>query len=109
MKSVVTILALIFVTVASSQTQIAGKVTDQKGAPIPGVNIFIEGTFDGTTTDENGDFAFATTAIGNQKLLVSMMAFTGISLSKQPQVLSPIKVYPWSPKSGSTTGGHSWF
>ena len=80
MKSVVTILAIIFATVASSQTQIAGKVTDQKGAPIPGANIFIEGTFDGTTTDVNGDFSFSTTAIGNQKLVVSMMAFETLKI-----------------------------
>jgi len=35
---------------------ITGKVIDDKGEPMPGVNIFIKGTTTGTITDGNGDY-----------------------------------------------------
>jgi TonB-dependent starch-binding outer membrane protein SusC len=35
---------------------IRGKVTDDKGEPLPGVNIIIKGTTRGTTTDSQGEF-----------------------------------------------------
>lgn len=36
--------------------QIKGQVTDQKGAPIPGATIVVQGTTIGTITDTNGKF-----------------------------------------------------
>jgi TonB-linked SusC/RagA family outer membrane protein len=35
---------------------ITGKVTDEKDAPLPGVNIVLKGTTTGTTTDVNGNY-----------------------------------------------------
>lgn len=58
-----------------SQSVISGKVTDQKGNAIPGANIFIEGTYDGTTTNESGAFSFTTTETGSQTLVVSFLVF----------------------------------
>jgi TonB-linked SusC/RagA family outer membrane protein len=40
----------------TSERLIRGKVTDEKGDPLPGVSIKIRGTMDGTLTDPNGDF-----------------------------------------------------
>ena len=39
-----------------SQTLITGRVTDEKGDGIPGVNILVKGTNSGTTTDNNGNY-----------------------------------------------------
>ncbi|MFA7472826.1 MAG: SusC/RagA family TonB-linked outer membrane protein, partial [Spirosomataceae bacterium] len=36
---------------------VRGKVTDEKGDPLPGVNILVKGTQQGTTTDGSGNFA----------------------------------------------------
>jgi TonB-linked SusC/RagA family outer membrane protein len=36
---------------------ITGKVTDQAGAPIPGVSVLIKGTSTGTITDQEGNFS----------------------------------------------------
>ena len=36
--------------------EIKGKITDETGSPMPGVNIAIKGTATGTTTDPNGDY-----------------------------------------------------
>lgn len=39
-----------------NQKLINGKVTDEEGVPLPGVNITIEGTSEGVSTDFDGDF-----------------------------------------------------
>ncbi len=36
--------------------KLTGKVTDEKGAPIPGATIYVQGTTIGATTDANGEF-----------------------------------------------------
>jgi TonB-linked SusC/RagA family outer membrane protein len=36
--------------------KITGKVTNEKGEPIPGVSVVVKGTTTGTTTDVNGNF-----------------------------------------------------
>src|SRR5688572_15086890 len=40
-----------------AQNQIRGKVTDEAGSAMPGVNILIKNTSTGTTTDANGEYA----------------------------------------------------
>nr|PZN50891.1 MAG: hypothetical protein DIU61_14300 [Bacteroidota bacterium] len=37
---------------------VSGRVTDELGNPLPGVNILIKGTTLGTTTDSNGTYGF---------------------------------------------------
>ncbi|WP_348810916.1 TonB-dependent receptor [Flavobacterium maritimum] len=58
-----------------SQTVLSGKVVDEKGNPISGANIFIEGTYDGASSNETGDFNFITTATGNKTLVVSFLIY----------------------------------
>ena len=43
-----------------SNTPIKGKVFDKKQIPLPGVNVFVEGSYDGTSTNEQGEFSFST-------------------------------------------------
>lgn len=38
------------------QKKITGTVTDQKGSPLPGVNVAVSGTTQGTITDSNGKY-----------------------------------------------------
>ena len=47
---------LIFLFSASVFSQIIGKVTDEKGAPLPFVNVFIENSYLGTTTNDDGNY-----------------------------------------------------
>lgn len=42
--------------VAYTQTSIQGKVTDNSGAPLPGVNVQIKGSVTGTVTDMDGNY-----------------------------------------------------
>ena len=75
MKTIVTITILFCTTFLFSQNIISGKVVDEKGKPVQGVNVFIEGTYDGTSTTETGSFTFTTAATGNQTLVVSYLIY----------------------------------
>jgi hypothetical protein len=75
MKTTITFTIFLLSIVGFSQTIISGKVVDKKNLPIAGVNIFIEGTYDGATSSETGDFSFTTSEIGNKILVVSFLAY----------------------------------
>ena len=75
MKSIITVVILFFATASFAQSTISGKVVDRKGKFIAGANIYIDGTYDGATTNENGQFSFTTTATGNQVLVASFLVY----------------------------------
>ncbi|WP_339921656.1 TonB-dependent receptor [uncultured Flavobacterium sp.] len=75
MKSVITVVILFFATSVFSQTIISGKIVDKKGKPIAGANIYIDGTYDGATTNENGQFSFTITVTGSQVLVASFLVY----------------------------------
>ncbi|WP_144892740.1 TonB-dependent receptor [Flavobacterium tiangeerense] len=75
MKTTVTLLCLLVTTLLLSQSTISGKVVDEKGKPVAGANIFLEGTYDGATSNETGSFSFTTTTTGNQTLVVSFLIY----------------------------------
>lgn len=58
-----------------AQTTISGKVTDARSNPILGANIYLDGTYDGTSTDENGEFSFKTSEKDTQTLVISFISF----------------------------------
>ncbi len=53
MKKIVFLIGFITLSV-SAVAQIQGTITDTKGASLPFVNVYIEGTYTGTTSNENG-------------------------------------------------------
>lgn len=75
MKRALLILSLIITSQFTAQTTINGKVTNNKGIAISGANIYLEGTYDGSTTDENGVFSFTTVESGSQTLIVSYLSY----------------------------------
>ena len=66
---------ILFSTMISAQRVIDGKVTDKAEVPIIGANIFIKGSYDGTVSDEAGNFQFNTDLSGSQILLVSYLGY----------------------------------
>ena len=73
MKTLFTIFILLVSFFGFSQNIISGKVIDAKKKPVLGANIFIEGSYDGATSNEEGNFSFETTTIGTQKLQISFL------------------------------------
>jgi hypothetical protein len=58
-----------------AQTVIKGKITDAGQTPIPGANILLQNTYDGTSSDANGDFSFETSASGERVLVVRFVGY----------------------------------
>lgn len=55
--------------------QIQGKVTDQKGTALPYVNIFIENTYRGTTSNEEGQFELNLSELGRYNIVFQFLGF----------------------------------
>lgn len=75
MKNIFTLLFLTLSIATFAQQTISGKVVDEKGRPIVGANVFIEGTYDGDSSNEQGNFSFQTTVTGKQKLMVTFLTY----------------------------------
>lgn len=60
---------------AFGQTQISGRVFDEQGEPLPGVNVFIKNSYDGATSLGDGRFEFLTSVEGEQVLVFRLMGF----------------------------------
>ncbi|SDR75384.1 Outer membrane cobalamin receptor protein [Polaribacter sp. KT25b] len=58
-----------------AQNTISGKVTNNKNEPIIGANIYLDGTYDGTSTNDKGEFSFSTSEKGTQTLVISFISF----------------------------------
>lgn len=82
MSRIITIIFLLFLTISIySQNSLTGKVTDEHtGEPIPGVNVFVTGTLNGTATGVNGEFEL--TGIENEtyKILFSHIAYKDLEI-----------------------------
>jgi outer membrane cobalamin receptor len=64
-----------------AQTVISGKVTENNGTPIMGANVYLDGTYDGTSSDSYGEFNFSTSETGIQTLIISFVSFETVILS----------------------------
>ena len=75
MKTLITLISFLFGSIIYGQTTISGKVTDNKNQPIQGANVYLDGTYDGATTNENGDFRFSKDEEGQHALIISFLSF----------------------------------
>jgi hypothetical protein len=85
MQQILFILFLFCSSNILSQSDIKGRVLDQQGVAIIGANVFIEGSYDGSVTNENGDFRFKTSEKGLQTLVISYLSYE--TFKKQPMCL----------------------
>ena len=74
------ILIFIFpsIFIHAQSTEISGLLKSSKGESIPGANIYLKGTFDGTSSGIDGEFSFETSERGNQILVVSVIGFKNL-------------------------------
>ncbi|KEO72077.1 TonB-dependent receptor [Anditalea andensis] len=69
------LLTLIYAIHSQGQTVLKGTVKSILGETIPGVNVYLKGTYDGTTTDVKGNFIFTTGVKGDHILVIQGMGF----------------------------------
>lgn len=74
-KHIYCILLLLSPCALISQTTISGVVSDNKKEKLPGANILLENTYDGATSDADGNFSFTTDETGKQVLLVTFVGY----------------------------------
>jgi hypothetical protein len=84
-KTLLTALLLTGTMVAFGQTKISGTVLDEQGQPVPGANVSIKDTYDGTSTAPDGSYQFTSDEKGQQHLVVT---FIGYKTFEQPITLA---------------------
>jgi vitamin B12 transporter len=76
MKRCFTAIALLSAFCALADTKISGKVKDNKGETLPGVNIVVVGSYDGATSNANGDYTFETSVTDSAIIKASYTGFS---------------------------------
>ncbi len=86
--------ALFFVTATIfAQTKLTGTVVDETGQPLPGANVLIKGTQNGTSTDFDGNFVLnSKTNKGN--IVVSFIGYTNKVVHFTKSAIGKIKLEP---------------
>jgi hypothetical protein len=91
MKNIVFLLVLLSIF-SNAQNTVSGTITDSKNQPILGVNIYLEGTYDGSSTDLDGKFSFITTAAGKVILIASFIGYEEYRFENDATKLKDLKI-----------------
>ncbi len=63
------------IDISLSQTKISGKVTTENGEALPSANVFLKDTYDGVSTDVNGNYSFTTSEEGEGIVVASFIGY----------------------------------
>lgn len=74
------------------QTQISGTVTTQQNDPLPGVNVLVKGTTQGTTTDANGVFRLQINDGSNASLTFSFIGYANEEIAIGNRTVVDVKL-----------------
>ena len=90
MKKITTLLFLVYSVVLSAQ--IKGTITDDKGITLPAVSIFVENTYNGTSSNENGSYELNVKSAGNYTIVFQYLGYKtvkkSVSISNFPFLLN---------------------
>src|SRR5690554_5668558 len=75
MKTLLPFFLILFCISAHSQTTVSGSVADDNNVPVPGANVIVAGTAQGTVTDFDGNFLLTVTDTPPFKLEISSIGF----------------------------------
>ncbi|MEL6809873.1 MAG: DUF5686 and carboxypeptidase regulatory-like domain-containing protein [Bacteroidota bacterium] len=81
--------------------QIVGTVSDAKGQPLPYVNIYLENTYTGTTSNEEGNYTLDVTQKGDYTVIFQFLGFT-----TEKKILS-VDAFPYTLNVSLTEGSVS--
>ena len=87
-----TLFAILIPQTFIGQSIVSGLVTQTNGEPIQGANVYLEGTYDGTSTDEGGNFSFETSEKGVKTLLVSFLSYESYMMAANVSQMQNLKV-----------------
>lgn len=93
LKFCVLILTLLVSTTLSAQT-VRGKVTDESGTGMPGVNIIVKGTTIGTTTNSQGDYTIDVPPGGQRVLVFSFIGYATQEVQVEGRTIIDVQLAP---------------
>jgi hypothetical protein len=105
------LLFLAFGTPAAAQTtgKIAGRVVDAAGEPLPGVNVYIEGTTQGNSTDADGEYFILNVRPGSYTLVASFIGFSTVRITDVPRTGGPHYARGCDPGRRDDPNGKRWW
>ena len=96
------ILALVVHTSYAQDKTILGKISDDSGLPIPGVNIIVKGTATGTQSDFDGNYSirakigdvlsFTYVGLKTKEITVALSSTINVQLSEDAQALDEVVI-----------------
>ncbi|NER17712.1 TonB-dependent receptor [Spongiivirga citrea] len=92
MKSFLSLMLLVVTSFSFSQVTITGTVTDKRMVPIEGANVYLKGTYDGSSTIQDGTFSFTTSEVGTQTLVISYISFETFELVAEVNTITDVKI-----------------
>jgi hypothetical protein len=81
----ITILFFLFVS-ASFVAQVKGKITDTKNSPLSFVSVYLNKTFTGTTSNDNGEYVLDLTKKGKYVIVFQFLGFK--TVKKEVEIFS---------------------
>lgn len=92
MKNIVLLIAIIVATTLNAQTTIAGTVLDVNNQPVAGVNVYLEGTYDGGITALDGTFSFETDTSGTAIFIASLIGYETVKLTQDLSAMRLLEI-----------------
>jgi TonB-linked SusC/RagA family outer membrane protein len=103
MKSLLLAFFISLTTASLAQIQVSGKISDEGGQPLPGVNISVKGTTIGTTSDAEGRYSllnvesnatlvFSFIGYANQEVTVNGRSTIDINMAQDVTALQEVVV-----------------
>ncbi|WP_166385229.1 TonB-dependent receptor [Polaribacter sp. 11A2H] len=92
MKPILLLIVLSCQLSTITQNTISGNVTDAKNNPINGANVYLDETYDGTSTNDKGEFSFKTDEKGTQNLVISFISFEPFIKTADVSSLKNLKI-----------------
>ncbi len=90
MKTQIFIVLVLCFSSVSGQVKISGVVNAKNGELLTGVNIYIEGSYNGASSDENGHFEFTISDEGEMDLVASFIGYQ--TWSGKIDASAPVKI-----------------
>lgn len=93
-RTLITLLSIIsFASLTAQTTDVTGTVFDENRQPVRFVNVYIDGTLDGTSTNELGGFVIKTEEKGSVTLHASFVGYQTYSVTKDVKELHGLRIY----------------
>ncbi|GAA3513948.1 TonB-dependent receptor [Aquimarina addita] len=75
-----------------AQTKISGNIKDASGIPIAGANVYLDGTYDGSSSNDTGAFIFYTEETEQQTLIISFLSFENFTLTADVATMKALEI-----------------